>query len=137
MTSSANAFIPRQEYRLDAEPAPSTVWVAPRAPARTLAGVLLAGALSAVLVAADTLIEAALGDHTVVAWMSLWMAVFITMALFAPTLRRWTGALARRIADRMQLERQLREEAQMWEFAHHDPRVMAEIRCARERAHIA
>lgn len=133
MTTPATVFIPRQEYRVEAEPAPSAVWTQGSAPARTLAGVLLAAALSAVLVAADAVIEATIGDHTLMAWMSLWIAVFVTLALFAGALRRGSGALARRIANYVQAQRALAEEAQMWEFAQHDPRVMAEIRCARER----
>lgn len=133
MTRFVPAFTPRQEYSAQSAANTTPVWGNGVLTSRNLAGMLLAATLSLILVVADKLIESWADGDTLLGWVSLWMAVFVTMALFAPVLRRWSGAMARKMAASYLAARQREEEAALWEMAHHDPRVMAEIRCAQSR----
>ena len=134
MTRFVPAFTPRQEYSAQSAADSSPVWGTGILTSRTLAGMLLAATLSVILVVADKLIESWADGDTLLGWVSLWMAVFVTLALFAPVLRRWSGAAARKLAASYEAARQRDEEALLWDMAHHDPRVMAEIRCAQARS---
>ncbi len=53
----------------------------------TLAGMLLAAVLAALLVVADQLIETWSDGHLLVGWVALWTAVFAALAVTAPALR--------------------------------------------------
>lgn len=134
MTRFVPAFTPRQEYSEQSAAQTAPVWTNGVLSSRTLAGMLLAATLSVILVVADKLIESWVDGDTLLGWASLWMAVFVTMALFAPTLRRWSGHAARKLAASHAAARQRQEEAALWEIARHDPRILAEIRCAQSRA---
>lgn len=134
MTRFVPAFTPRQEYSQSTTVQASQVWTSGVTSTRTLAGIFLAAALSAILVIADKLIETWADGDSLLGWASLWMAVFVTLALFAPVLRRWSGAIARQLAGAFKAARQRDEESYLWELARHDPRIMAEIRCAQSRA---
>lgn len=134
MTRFIPAFTPRQEYSAQSAANTTPVWSNGVLTSRTLAGMLLAATLSLILVVADKLIESWADGDTLLGWVSLWMAVFVTMALFAPTLRRWSGAVARKMADSYKAARQREEEATLWDMAQHDPRILAEIRCAQSRS---
>lgn len=133
MTRFVPAFTPRQEYSAQSAANTTPVWGSGVLTSRTLAGMLLAATLSLILVVADKLIEAWADGDALLGWVSLWMAVFVTLALFAPVLRRWSGAMARKLADAYVAARARDEEAALWDLARHDPRIMAEIRCAQSR----
>lgn len=100
---------------------------------RTLAGMLLAASMAALLVVADQVIETWSDGHLLAGWVALWTLAFAAMALLAMPLRHFTshmaGGFVRHLADM----RAAREEARMWEMASHDPRVMDEIRAAMAR----
>ena len=57
---------------------------------KALAGMLLAAIVSAMVVAADALIDTYADGHLLMAWTALWAVGFAAMALFADTAR--TGA---------------------------------------------
>ena len=97
---------------------------------RTLAGMLLAAVLSALLVVADQLIDMWVDGHLLVGWVALWTVVFAAMALLAPPLRKVSAAASSVIMGwvRAAQERRLGEE--MWEHARHDHRIMDELRHA-------
>lgn len=133
MTRFVPAFTPRQEYSAQSAASTKPVWSNGVLTSRSLAGMLLAATLSLILVVADKLIDAWADGDTLLGWVSLWMAVFVTLALFAPVLRRWSGAMARKLADAHAAARARDEEAALWDLARHDPRIMAEIRCAQSR----
>lgn len=134
MTRFVPAFTPRQEYSPQSAASTAPVWSNGILTSRTLAGMLLAATLSLILVVADKLIESWVDGDTLLGWASLWMAVFVTMALFAPTLRRWSGVTARKLAASYEAARLREQEADLWEIAQHDPRILAEIRCAQSRS---
>lgn len=127
------AFTPRQEYSSHSTQ-PSSVWTTASLRTRSLSGLVLAASLSAILIVAHQLINAWLDGDTLLAWMSLWMVVFVALALVAPVLRRLSARLVRSVAHALQARRQQDEEAYLWELAGHDPRILTEIRCARARA---
>ncbi len=93
---------------------------------------LLAAVVSALLVVVDQLIDTWSDGHLLAAWVLMWAVAFGAIALLAaPTrtlaqragtgLRRWNAARIRAADDR-----------RLWELAHTDPRVMADIRYARD-----
>ena len=56
--------------------------------ARPLAGMLLAAAMAALLVAADQVIDSWADGHLLAAWVALWTVTFAALALLATPLRR-------------------------------------------------
>lgn len=100
---------------------------------KTLAGMLLAAALAALLVVADQLIEAWVDGHLLLGWVALWTVTFAALALLAPPLRQFTSAMAATMARRSREAKERRQEEAMWEYACQDPRVMAELQHARAR----
>lgn len=101
---------------------------------KTLAGMLLAAALAALLVVADQLIESWADGHLLVGWVALWTVTFAALALLAPPLRQLTGAMAVALARWSREAKERRMEETMWEYARQDPRVMAELQHARARS---
>jgi hypothetical protein len=102
---------------------------------RTLAGMLLAAVMAALLVAADQVINTWADGHLLAGWVALWTVAFAALAFLTPPLRQISttaAAIYSRWARASQLRRQ--EEA-MWEHARRDPRVMAELQSAWTREH--
>ena len=100
---------------------------------RTLAGMLLAAVIAALLVVADQVIETWTDGHLLVGWVALWTVAFAAIALMATPLRRMATFAVGGLGHRMQAWRTEREEARMWEMASHDVRVVEEIRAAMSR----
>lgn len=102
---------------------------------RTLAGMLLAAVMAALLVAADQVIDTWADGHLLAGWVALWTVAFAALALLAPPLRQVTTALAA-MYSKWALAAKLRsQEEAMWEYARRDPRVMAELQSAWTRDH--
>jgi hypothetical protein len=116
----------------DANPAMST-----RAPggtqdgSRTLAGMLLAAVVAALMVVADQLIETWADGHLLVVWVALWTVAFAALALLAPPLRQLSASLAAEAARWARLNAVRRDEAQLWDLAQHDHRVMRDLQMAK------
>jgi hypothetical protein len=100
---------------------------------RTLAGMLLAAAMAALLVVADQVIETWTDGHLLAGWVALWTLAFAALALLAPPLRQVAAFAAGGFRRRLNAWRMARDEARMWEMASHDPRVVEEIRAAMSR----
>ena len=97
---------------------------------RTLAGMLLAAAMAALLVVADQVIDTWSDGHLLAGWVALWTVAFAALALLTMPLRQMSGFVAGGFFRLLYNVRASREEARMWEMASHDPRVMDEIRAA-------
>lgn len=98
---------------------------------RTLAGMLLAAVVAALLVVADQLIETWADGHLLVVWVALWSVAFAGLALLAPPLRRLAdvGGVA---LDRWSKARaQRRSDHAIWQIAQQDHRLMQELYAAR------
>ena len=101
---------------------------------KTLAGMLLAAVFAALLVVADQLIETWADGHLLVGWVAVWTVVFAVLALLVPPLRQLSLLTANLMEQWSDAARQRRLEAQMWESACSDPRVMADLQHARMRS---
>lgn len=115
--------------------APAKTRHAPRADgSRSLAAMLLAAIVAAMVVLADRLINTWADGHLLLAWVFLWVVVFAGLALFADSARR----LARRsivvLDSWSESMAEARAEMRLWEMARHDPRLMSELTLARTRA---
>ena len=100
---------------------------------RTLAGMLLAAVIAALLVVADQVVETWSDGNLLVGWVALWTVAFAAIALLAPHLRHVAVFAAAGLTRRVQAWRVAREEVRMWDMASHDPRVLEEIRAAMSR----
>lgn len=102
--------------------------------ARPLAAMLLAAVVSALVVAADALIDSYADGHLLLAWSMLWAVAFAAMALFAGSAR----AAAHRLLLAANTWRSRREalhaDTALWSLAQRDPRIMADLQGAIERA---
>lgn len=100
----------------------------------TLAIILLAAMVSALLVVADQLMETWAEGHLLAAWVLLWLIGFAAVALLAPAAR----SLARRLMVRLdawsQAVARRRADERLWELARVDGRIMADLRAAKTRA---
>ena len=101
---------------------------------RSLAGMLLAAALAALLVVADQVINTWTDGHLLAAWVALWTVAFAALAMLVPPLRQIAAYLSVGAFARWGEWRAQREEARLWELACHDPRVVEEIRVAMGRS---
>ena len=106
----------------------------PTAGSRTLAGMLLAAVLAALLVVADQLIDTWVDGHLLLMWVALWTVTFTMLAFLATPLRKLTGAIAQGLARWSRYQAQQREEAVFWAVAEQVPRVLRELRMARWHA---
>ncbi len=100
--------------------------------ARGLATFVLAAIVSALLFAANQLMETWADGHLMAAWIVLWAVAFAALAMLATPIRNtvlqvksfdgsamyaaWSARRKARLADE-----------KMWEFARHDNRLMADI----------
>jgi hypothetical protein len=100
---------------------------------RTLAGMLLAAAMAALLVVADQVIDTWSDGHMLAGWVALWTVAFAALALLTPPLRQVAAFVAGGFFRNIANMRAAQAEARMWEMASHDPRVMDEIRAAMTR----
>jgi hypothetical protein len=100
---------------------------------RTLAAMLMAAVLAALLVVADQLIETWADGHLLLAWVSLWTVAFASLALLAAPLRRVASQGAVLLGTWWLAYQQERREEAMWEYAKQDPRIMAELQAAHSR----
>jgi hypothetical protein len=100
--------------------------------ARGLATFLLAAVVSALLFAANQMMENWADGHLLAAWLVLWTVAFAALALLAAPIRRTVLQLksidgrANYAAWSARRKARLTDE-KMWEYARHDPRVMADI----------
>ena len=98
---------------------------------RGLSVMLLAAAVSTLVLLADQYGHALTDGDLFAGWVLMWVVVFAGMALFAGTARRLPPApCACSMAGPAPVPRS-RAEIRMWEIARTDPRIMAELTQAR------
>ena len=101
---------------------------------RTLAGMLLAAVLAALLVVADQVIDTWADGHLLAGWVALWTVAFAALALLAPPLRKLTSASVAIYSRWVRASALRRQDAMMWQHAQRDPRIMAELQAAWARS---
>ena len=102
--------------------------------AKALAAMLLAAIVSALVVAADALIDSYADGHLLLAWSALWAIAFASMALLADTARAGAHSLLAGASQWRERRAQQVANDAMMAAAQRDPRVMAELEAAMERA---
>lgn len=100
---------------------------------RSLAGMLLAAVVAALLVVADQLIETWADGHLLVVWVALWSVAFAALALLAPPLRQLADAGGVVLNRWSQARAQRRSDDAIWQVAQQDHRLMQELDVARLR----
>ncbi len=102
--------------------------------AKGLAAMLLAGAVSALVVVADQIISTWTDGHLLMAWVTLWALVFAALALFAEATRDWSASVIAGFEHWSQARAQRANDERYWAIAQADPRLMADLQAARLRA---
>ena len=97
---------------------------------RTLAGMLLAAALSALLVVADQLVDTWADGHLLAVWVALWTILFATMALSAQSLRQMSDTAVAGVARWAQARAAKRADTVMLRLAQQDHRIMRDLQLA-------
>lgn len=100
---------------------------------RSLAAMLLAAAVAALVVLADQMISTWADGHLFLGWVALWVVVFAGSVLFAGTARRLAQATVRSLDSWSKSMAEARAEARLWDLARTDPRLKAELMQARAR----
>ena len=101
---------------------------------KTLAGMLLAAMLAALLVVADQLIETWADGHLLLVWVALWAVMFGVLSYLMVPMRTLAGRVSQQWAHWMAGRMQRRADEALWELAQRDHRVMNELAVARMRA---
>jgi hypothetical protein len=115
-------------------PAISAAQAAPSTSSKTLANLLLAAGVAALVVGVDQLIDSWAESHVVAAWLALWavavLAIWVLRGLtrhlaqnLMTGLDAWSAHVARSRADE-----------RLWSMAQSDPRLMNELQVAMDRA---
>ena len=100
---------------------------------RTLAAMLMAAVLAALLVVADQVIDTWADGHLMLAWVLMWSVAFAALAFLAVPIRHMASHAAHAMHNWWVEYERARDEEAMWEYAKRDPRVMAELQAARSR----
>jgi hypothetical protein len=100
---------------------------------RSLAAMLLAAAVAALVVLADQMISTWADGHLFLGWVALWVVIFAGSVLFAGTARRLAHGTLRALDSWSRSLAEARAEARLWDLARTDPRLKAELMLARAR----
>jgi hypothetical protein len=100
---------------------------------RSLAALLLAAAVAALVVLADQLIETWVDGHLFLGWVALWVVIFSGSVLLAGSARRVAARTLAALDDWSRSLAEARAQARLWEMAKLDPRLKAELLQARAR----
>lgn len=95
--------------------------------ARGGASLLLAAAVSALVVVANQVVDAWGDGHLLAAWMVLWVVAFAAMALLAAPARRAAAVLRASARAWAEARRRDAEDQKTWNAALRDARIMADL----------
>ena len=98
---------------------------------------LLAALVSALIVVADSVVDMYADGHLLIGWISLWAIGFAALGLLANTAQKAAAHLSYLLGTWGQRRAQRRADAYLMALAQHDPRIMAEVQAAIQRAHAA
>ncbi len=104
---------------------------------KVLAAMLLAALVSALLVVADSVVDTYAEGHLLLGWIGLWAVGFTAIGLLANTARRTAARIAHQLSTAGQWRAQKHADAYLRALARHNPRIMAEVQAAIERANDA
>ncbi len=99
-------------------------------PARGLAAMLLVAIVSALVVAADSVVDSYADGHLLAGWIVLWAVGFAGLALFAGAARSTGSGLWAALQGWAARRAQRKSDADVRAVAQSDPRIMADIQAA-------
>lgn len=94
---------------------------------RASATLLLAAVVAALLVVANQVVDTWTEGHLLAAWIVMWTLAFAALALLATPLRRATKVLRSGLKTWAAARREARNDAEYWQAALSDARIMADI----------
>ncbi len=103
-------------------------------PTRSMAAMLFAAVVAAILLAANTLIAEISEGHLLLAWIAMWLICFAGLVLLAKPIGEFARSLRVSYAAWSKKRHTAAQDAKFWQAASSDARVMAEIRAAMARA---
>ena len=101
---------------------------------RNLVSLLLASAVSALVVVADQIVSTWNDGQLLLAWIALWSVLFAALALSAEVAFGWYARLRSAWEAQSAAAAQRASDEQTWRIAQTDHRFMAELQAARWRA---
>jgi hypothetical protein len=101
---------------------------------RGLSTLLLSALVAAVLVVADQVMDSLADGHLLVMWIALWAVAFTALALFAGVARNSATNLKSGLDTWSRNMARSRADERLMAAAVRDPRVMADLRIAIDRA---
>jgi hypothetical protein len=101
---------------------------------KTMATLLMAALVAALVVVANQVISTWADGQLLLAWALLWAFAFSAMAFAAPAIRRAVRNTASAYRNWNARLVHSRAEAQYWESAQNDSRIMADLRAAQTRS---
>lgn len=101
---------------------------------RGLATLLLSALVASVLVVADQVMDTLADGHLLVMWIALWAVAFAALALFAGVARDGATTLKSSLDAWSRNTARARADERLMAAAAKDPRVMADLRIAIDRA---
>lgn len=126
-TAASRHLATPADHTIPRDPAPSRIGV------RSLSVMLLAAAVSALVIFADQYVSVWTDGHLFFGWVVLWAVVFAGLALFAGTARHLAARSVGVLDGWSRSMAHARAEARLWDIAKSDPRIMAELTVARQR----
>jgi imidazolonepropionase-like amidohydrolase len=101
---------------------------------RGLATLLLSAVAAAIMVVAYQVMDSVTEGHLLVMWIALWAVAFAVLALFAGTARNLAARVKAGLNDWSRSLAEARADQRLWQAAKNDPRVMADLQMALQRA---
>jgi hypothetical protein len=102
--------------------------------AKTLATLLSAAVVAALVVVADRLIDTWADGHLLATWVIMWAVAFAALGFFAPMAKQGVRGLLEAYDDWAERSKNAHAEEAFWQSALNDPRVMAEYQAAKLRS---
>lgn len=100
---------------------------------RSLAALLLAAVVAALVVVADQMMDTWADGHMLAAWVALWAVAFMAVGLFAGVTRQLAAKLLVGLDAWSAQVAQRRADERLWAIAQTDARLMAELQGAMSR----
>lgn len=101
---------------------------------RGLATLLLSAVAAAIMVVAYQVMDSVTEGHLLVMWIALWAVAFAVLALFAGTARNVAARAKAGLDGWSRSLAEARADQRLWQAAKNDPRVMADLQMALQRA---
>ncbi len=102
--------------------------------AKTLATLLSAAVVAALVVVADRVIDTWADGHLLATWVIMWAVAFAALGFFAPMAKDGARSLLEAYDGWAERSKNAHAEEAFWQNALNDPRVMAEYQAAKLRS---